>query len=195
MAAATKESSASPTTIEAPGHILSLLTRLHKESLDQETLLKDDPAMASIRSAVDPQSRDEQRAALMKDKFIALDADKAAFMYSLVRAMGVTQVVEVGTSYGVSTIYLALAVGQNAARLGKEKGKVVATEHESEKAEKARAYWRECGEEVEGVIELRVGDLRETFVSPEWEGIEGVEFVLMDSKFSEPCTIPMTPNE
>ncbi len=54
----------------------------------------------------------------MKDKFIALDTDKAHFMYNLARATGALNVIEAGTSYGVSNIYLALAVGQNAKAVG-----------------------------------------------------------------------------
>lgn len=45
--------------------------------------------------------------------------------------------VEAGTSFGVSTIYLALAV-----------------------AEKARQHWESAGDDVEKWIELREGDLR-----------------------------------
>lgn len=116
----------------------------------------------------------------MRNKFIALDPDKAAFMHSLVRAMPATCVVECGTSFGVSTVYLALAVGENVrAAGGNVKGRVVATEHEAEKAAKARDYWKECGKEVEEVIDLREGDLRETLKQGLGEG--EVDFVLMDS--------------
>lgn len=180
---ASKETSASPTAIQAPPHILSLLNHLHQKSTDQENALQSNPDMAAMRSASDGVLREEQRAALMRDKFIALDPDKAAFMYNLVRATGALNVVECGTSYGVSTIYLALAVGQNAKVTGGGRdGRVVATEHESEKAPKARDYWAECGGEVEDVIELREGDLRETLKAE----LPAVDFVLMDSK--PPCS-------
>ena len=176
MASTAKDSYPSATAIEASPHILTLLARLHKESLDQEDELKGNPQMAALRSKPD----EDHRKALMADKFIALDADKAAFMYALVRAMGATHVVEVGTSYGVSTIYLALAVGQNAK--GGKKGRVVATEHEPAKAKRARAYWRECGKDVEEVVELKEGDLRETLKTVDGQQTEKVDFVLMDSK-------------
>ncbi|KAF8183750.1 hypothetical protein K438DRAFT_1838537 [Mycena galopus ATCC 62051] len=61
----------------------------------------------------------------------------------------------------VSTIYLALAVGQNAAAAGGS-GKVIATEQEASKAARAREHWALAGSEVEPWIELREGDLRET---------------------------------
>jgi hypothetical protein len=87
--------------------------------------------------------------------------------------------VEAGTGYGVSTIYLALAVGENMKRSGNG-GKVVATEKEEEKAEKARTYWRECGRCVEEVVELRVGDLRETLKK---DLPAEIDLLLLDSKF------------
>ena len=49
----------------------------------------------------------------MRDKFIALIGDKAMFVYNMVRAKGALTVVEAGTSFGVITIYLALAIGEN----------------------------------------------------------------------------------
>ncbi|KAJ6499670.1 hypothetical protein C8R47DRAFT_947428, partial [Mycena vitilis] len=111
-------------------------------------------------------------AALMQDKFIALDEDKCDFAYQLIRAKGATTIVEAGTSYGVSTICLALAAGRNAKALGKE-ATVIATEHEAGKAERDKAYWRECGESVEAVVDLRVGDILETLK-------EGVDLMLLD---------------
>jgi predicted O-methyltransferase YrrM len=118
----------------------------------------------------------------MRDKFVALERDKCEFIYLLARAMGVKNVVEAGTSFGVSTIYLALAVGQNVAR-GDRKvgGKVIATEKESSKAARAREHWKEAGEEVERWIELREGDLLETLKVE--EGIpEEVDMLLLDSR-------------
>ena len=118
----------------------------------------------------------------MRDKFVALEPDKCQFVYLLARAMGVRNVVEAGTSFGVSTIYLALAVGQNVAHGGgKVGGKVIATEKEPSKAVKARAHWKEAGEEVEPWIELREGDLLETLKVEDGMPKE-IDMLLLDSK-------------
>ncbi|KAJ7353679.1 S-adenosyl-L-methionine-dependent methyltransferase [Mycena albidolilacea] len=109
------------------------------------------------------------------DKFVALDTDKCALVYLLLRASGARYVVEAGTSFGLSTIYLALAVGQNAAAGGA--GKVIATEKEAAKAAKARENWARAGPEVEQWIELREGDLRETLKT---DLAEPVDFLLLD---------------
>lgn len=112
------------------------------------------------------------------DKFVALDPDKSALVYLLLRTSGARYVVEAGTSFGVSTIYLALAVGQNATAQNAP-GKVIATENEAHKAARARENWKKAGVEVEPWIELREGDLRETLKT---DLPEQVDFVLLDSK-------------
>lgn len=124
----------------------------------------------------------------MSDKFVALEQDKCLFMYLLARSINAKNIVEAGTSFGVSTMYLALAVGQNVnamrARDDKVAGRVIATEWESSKAERARKHWSEAGEEVEPWIELREGDLRETLSE---EGMpEEIDMMLLDSKLQEP---------
>jgi predicted O-methyltransferase YrrM len=121
----------------------------------------------------------------MRDKFVALEEDKCHFMYLLARSSGALNIVEAGTSFGVSTIYLALAVGQNVAdqrAQGKTvTGRVIATEKEPTKAARAREHWAEAGDEVAGVIELREGDLLETL---KMDGMpEQVDFLLLDSTY------------
>lgn len=159
---------------DVPDRIRSLLSRLHSESLTQEAALK--------RYDMKGRPFDE----VMKDKFIALDEDKAQYIYGLCRAINAKTIVEAGTSYGVSTIYLALAVRANIAATG-GKGAVIATEHEPTKASKARKYWQECGEDVTSVVELREGDLRETLK----EDLEIVDFLLLDSEFSHVLFVPI----
>ena len=111
---------------------------------------------------------DEVSHRFMADKFVALEPAKAEFCYLTCRALRATRIVEVGTSYGVSTHYLAAAVRDNGG------GQVIATEHEPAKAAAARANFAAAG--IAELIDLREGDLRETL-----KVIEGpVDFVLMD---------------
>jgi predicted O-methyltransferase YrrM len=111
---------------------------------------------------------DEASHRFMADKLVALDPIKAEFCHLLCRALRARRVVEVGTSYGVSTLYLADAVRANGG------GMVIATEHEAAKAAAARETFAQAG--VADLIDLREGDLRETL-----KVIEGpVDFVLMD---------------
>ncbi len=104
----------------------------------------------------------------MADKLVALEPIKAEFCHLMCRALRATRVVEVGTSFGVSTLYLAEAVRENGG------GVVIGTEHEPAKAAAARATFADAG--LADLIDLREGDLRETL-----KVIEGpVDFVLMD---------------
>ncbi|KAJ7781965.1 S-adenosyl-L-methionine-dependent methyltransferase [Mycena maculata] len=187
-------SPAGSSPIGAPPHIHALLTKLHKLSIDQEAELQksksknnDGSSRFVSSTAAEPTDFD----ALMRDKFIALDEDKCHFVYQLIRAKGATTIVEAGTSYGVSTIYLALAAGRNAKALGKAGATVIATEFEVEKAGAARAYWKECGESVEGVVDLRVGDILETLK----EGVRDVDVLLLDiwAKLALPTLTLMQP--
>ncbi len=150
-----------------------LLATLHTAS---------DAQTSAIRQHYDERDRAVDRppgdqAALTKsflsDKLYALDRDKAEFCYQLCRAIDARRIVEIGTSYGVSTLYLAAAVRDNI-RAGGGDGVVIGTEHEPEKARAARAHFEEAG--LTGFIDLREGDLRETL-----RQIDGsADFMLVD---------------
>lgn len=177
----------SPSPINAPRHILQLLSELHAKSLEQESAISktgkvfSSDVIGDLQDQHSPANSAHEFDKLMLDKFIALDEDKCQFTYQLISAMGATNVVEAGTSFGVSTIYLALAVGKAKAATGKS-GTVVATEKEPQKAEIARGYWAQCGAAVEQEIDLRVGNLLETLK----EGLPQVDLLLLDSEFSIP---------
>jgi tRNA A58 N-methylase Trm61 len=124
----------------------------------------------------------------MRDKFVSLEADKCQLVYLLARSIGAKNIVEAGTSFGVSTIYLALAVGQNVTDANRElapgarpiTGKVIATEKEPTKAARAKEHWKEAGDEIEPWIELREGDLLETLKVDEGTP-ETIDLLLLDS--------------
>jgi predicted O-methyltransferase YrrM len=148
----------------------SLLTALHARSDQQASLVRRfDAKRAGVEN---PPDADEIRA-FRSDKLVALDRDKAEFCYQLCRATDARTIVEVGTSYGVSTIYLAAAVRDNIRASGGN-GMVIGTEYEASKSAAARAHFEQAG--LSGFIELREGDLRETLKQID----EPVDFVLVD---------------
>ncbi|KAK2756442.1 hypothetical protein FQN54_005335 [Arachnomyces sp. PD_36] len=164
-------SSKASRSIVASPKVLALLERLHAASSAQESSF----SVATfffrkyISSFFTRQPWSSQDDNFMRDKFIALEADKSEFLYLLTQANRSLNIVEAGTSFGVSTIYLALSVGQNIAAAKSspstdelKAGKVIATEKEPSKAAKAREHWKEAGEEVEPYITLLEGDLLET---------------------------------
>jgi predicted O-methyltransferase YrrM len=133
-----------------------LLTDLHARS-DEQT---------------PPPTEDEVKL-FRSNKLVALDRNKAEFCYQLCRANNARRIVEVGTSYGVSTLYLAAAVRDNIDVAGGD-GVVIGTEYEPKKADAARAHFERAG--LSRFIDLREGDLRETL-----KQINGpVDFLLVD---------------
>jgi len=113
---------------------------------------------------------DDAMQRFLSDKMVALDRDKAQFCYLLCRSLNAKRVVEAGTSFGVSTLYLAAAVRDNQV----ENGVVIGTEYEPTKVEIARANFKEA--DLTDFIDLREGDLRQTL-----QDVGGpVDFMLVD---------------
>jgi predicted O-methyltransferase YrrM len=96
----------------------------------------------------------EERDALLGDAFIPVDANAGRLLYTLARGCAPGTFVEFGTSFGISTIYLAAAVRDRGV------GRVITTELHAGKAARARDYIQEAG--LLDVVDLRVGDALET---------------------------------
>ncbi len=88
------------------------------------------------------------------DKFIPIDASQGVFCYLLARAIGASRIVEFGTSFGISTIYLALAVRENGG------GSVIGTEMVPSKIVRARQHLQEAG--LSDLVEIHEGNALET---------------------------------
>ena len=86
----------------------------------------------------------------MKDCYIPVSRDQGRFLYLTARALGARRIVEFGTSFGISTIYLAAAVRDNGG------GIVIGTELEPSKHEWAVAHLQEAG--LGDVVDVRLGD-------------------------------------
>ena len=162
--------------LDSPG-VAALLDELHSLSDRQARFaLPLQYLRRRIRTLLMRKPMDWDRAGarqFMHDKLVALDRDKARLCHLLCRARGATRVVEVGTSFGVSTIYLAAAVRENSARSG-EVGTVIGTEWESAKVAAARRNLQAAG--LADVVEIREGDVRDTL-----KDVGGpVDFILMD---------------
>jgi predicted O-methyltransferase YrrM len=95
-----------------------------------------------------------EQAALFKDVYIPVNPDQGQLLYLLARSIGAKRIVEFGTSFGVSTIYLAAAVRDGGG------GRVIGTELEPSKHAKAAQHLAEAG--LSDFAEVRLGDARET---------------------------------
>jgi predicted O-methyltransferase YrrM len=158
----------------------SLLDGLHASS---------DGQVATLERFDRSKATEGELKAFLSDKLVALDRDKAELCYQLCRAIDARRIVEIGTSFGVSTLYLAAAVRDNIRASGGT-GVVIGTEHEPAKANAARAHFEQAG--LGDFIDLREGDLRDTL-----SGIEGpVDFMLVDIwiRMARPALELVTPH-
>jgi len=157
-----------------------LLDRLYALNDAQDDALAVYFTARAAEGSLDWNQFDARTDEFLKDKLIALDRVKAEFCYHVCRALRARRVVEAGTSFGVSTLFLAAAVRDNLRPEGQRlsgsgpAGVVIGTENEPEKAEMARRHFAEAG--LTGLIDLREGDLRKTLVH-----VEGpIDFMLID---------------
>ncbi len=149
-----------------------LLDRLYAADASQRESLVSYFTARAAQGSLDWNRFDDGANQFLRDKLVALDREKAEFCYHVCRALRARRVVEAGTSFGVSTLFLAAAVRDNLRH--DAHGVVIATEYEPEKAEVARANFAAAG--LSHLIELREGDLRETLVD-----VGGpVDFMLVD---------------
>jgi predicted O-methyltransferase YrrM len=154
-------------TLNSP-QIVGLLDRLFNEAQASE------PALEAVRQS-DAQrlltSRTGYREfyGLMKEIPLPVSRETGSLLYMLTRSIGARQVLEFGTSFGVSTIYLAAALRDNGG------GRVITTEFEPSKAARARENLTEAG--LIDLVEIREGDALETLAQ---DLPEMLDLVLLD---------------
>ena len=110
----------------------------------------------------------QEEAARLKNTYISLSAKQGKFAYLVARGLRARHIVEFGTSFGISTIYLAAALRDNGG------GTVIGTEIEPTKIVAARANLAAAG--LGEYAEIREGDARETLRNPGGP----VDMVLLD---------------
>jgi predicted O-methyltransferase YrrM len=123
----------------------------------QSTIGRDIAAMSS-----------EELAEVFADVYMPVARPVGDFLYLLARAQRASLIVEFGTSFGLSTIFLAAAARDNGG------GTVVTTELHPRKAAAAQANLAEAG--LGDLVEVRCGDALETLADLPGE----VDLVLLD---------------
>lgn len=139
-------------TVSSP-QVVEILNRLFLESDASEPALQ---AVAQSDASRSLNSRNSYREfyGLLKDIPLPVSRQTGALLYMLARTTRAKSVLEFGTSFGVSTIYLAAALRDIGG------GRIIATEFESSKAARAREHLTEAG--LIDLVEIREGDALET---------------------------------
>jgi predicted O-methyltransferase YrrM len=89
-----------------------------------------------------------------RDLYLPVSPETGKLLYLLARASNAKSVVEYGTSFGISTIHLAAAVKDNGG------GKVIGSEFEASKVQRARENLRTAG--LAELVDIREGDALES---------------------------------
>ena len=90
----------------------------------------------------------------LKDLPLAVSRETGVLLYMLARNGGARTIIEYGTSFGISTLYLAAALRENGG------GRLITSEFEPSKVKKARENLATGG--LGDLVEIRQGDAMET---------------------------------
>ena len=148
--------------------VQAVLERLHR-SASRQTLGLARLTLSRLFDRLARRSRSlTEEADQIKDLYLCLSPKQGSLVYMAARSLRARRVVEFGTSFGVSTIYLAAAVRDNGG------GVVIGSEIERSKIAKARSHIEEAG--LSDQVEIREGDACETLRDPGGP----VDMVLLD---------------
>ncbi|MEM7555569.1 MAG: class I SAM-dependent methyltransferase [Cyanobacteria bacterium P01_A01_bin.84] len=149
--------------------IEAVLNRLHKEADNQTTSLIFHHLPEIPRFLLGKGLKwDKKNIDFYEDKYIPIEKEQGYFIYLLARSINAKTIVEYGTSFGISTIYLATAVRDNGG------GLVIGTEIVHKKVVQARKFIAEAG--LENYVNILEGDALESLKSLN----QTVDMVLID---------------
>lgn len=90
----------------------------------------------------------------LKDVWLPVSRETGTLLYMLARSTNARNIVEFGTSFGISTLHLAAALRDNGG------GRLIGSEFEPSKVAQARAHLAEGG--LSDLVEIREGDALQT---------------------------------
>jgi len=105
----------------------------------------------------------------LKDLWLPVSRETGTLLYMLARSTNARNIVEFGTSFGISTLHLAAALRDNGG------GRLVSSEFEPSKVARAREHFVEGG--LADLIEIRAGDALETLAA---DLPDTIDLVLLD---------------
>jgi predicted O-methyltransferase YrrM len=156
-----------PCSLRAPA-VARTLDRLHRRArLDMLRILLVAPLVVPDFFGL-RRVDDERLSRRMRRTFLPVSRSQGEMLYLVARSIDARRIVEFGTSFGISTIYLAAAVKDNGG------GVVVGSELDASKHAKAREHLRLAG--LDAYADVRLGDALKTLADVE----APVDMVLLD---------------
>lgn len=105
----------------------------------------------------------------LKDLWLPVSRETGELLYMLVRATGARTVVEFGTSFGISALYIAAALRDNGG------GRLISSEFQKSKIDRAQQNLEEAG--LADLVEIRAGDAMQTL---RYDLPECIDLLLLD---------------
>ena len=105
----------------------------------------------------------------LKDLWLPVSRETGVLLYMLARSTGARNIIEFGTSFGISTLHLAAALRDNGG------GRLIGSEFEPAKVAQARAHV--AGGGLADLVEIRQGDALQTLAA---DLPDSIDLVLLD---------------
>jgi predicted O-methyltransferase YrrM len=148
--------------------VRAVLDRLHGEAGRQTLRLVGLGAALARDKLLGRTDSLPQEVERLRNLYVPVSQKQGELLYLVARSLRANRIVEFGTSFGISTTYLAAAVKDNGG------GVVIGSELEPNKVATARRNLEEAG--LSKLVEIREGDAQETLRDP--GGM--VDMVLLD---------------
>jgi len=155
------------TLIERP--LGPLLERLFAVDAERTLPIPTDLTREQMLERVRSKTEYRRMYASLSEIPMAVSRTTGRLLYMLARSARAQTIVEFGTSFGISTLHLAAALRDNGG------GRLIATEFEPSKVDRARAHLVEGG--LADLVELRVGDAIQTLAQ---DLPPAIDLVLLD---------------
>jgi predicted O-methyltransferase YrrM len=156
-------------TVLSSPRVAQVLDRLFSEANASEPAMNAVVAETDVSAMITSRTGYREFYALLKEIPLPVSRETGTLLYSLARATRAKAVLEFGASFGVSTIYLAAALCENGG------GRVITTEFEASKVERARKNLTEAG--LIDLVEIREDDALQTLAR---DLPETLDVVLLD---------------
>lgn len=157
-----------PALLDSP-KLKSLLDRLFAEAAGATSPVIENIAPDERRRLMQSRTEYLHLYSQLKDLWLPVSRETGMLLYTLARSSRARTIVEFGTSFGISTVFMAAALRENGG------GTLISTEFEPSKVAKARAHLVEAG--LDDLVQIREGDALKTLATALPESID---LVLLD---------------
>lgn len=140
--------------------IEAVLVRLHEDARRDKWRLAPHVPFYFWASLSNRLKQGQGQLPMFRNVYSAVTEERGALLYLVARAIQARRVVEFGSSFGISTIYLATAVRDNAGSGSGSAPSVIGSEMEPQKCEAATKNLRAAG--LSDIAKIRLGDALET---------------------------------